>query len=67
MMTLYKHSDASDKGRLCGSDSIQGLDAIIRGYLFRGRTSDIDQVNSHLNLLRYICKINLIRCRILEK
>jgi len=67
MKKLYKHSEASDKGRLYGSDSIQGLDAIIRGYLFRGRTTDIDQVNSHPKLLRYICKINLIRCPILEE
>ena len=67
MKKLYKHSEASDKGRLYGSDSIQGLDAIIRGYLFRGRTTDIDQVNSHPKLLRYICKINLIHCPILEE
>ena len=67
MKKLYKHSEASDKGRLYGSDSIQGLDAIIRGYLFRGRTTDIDQVNSHPKLLRYICRINLIRCPILEE
>ena len=67
MKKVYKHSKASDKGRLYGSDSIQGLDSIIRGYLFRGRTTDIDQVNSHPKLLRYICKINLIRCPILEE
>ena len=47
MKKHYKHSEASDKGRLYGSDSIQGLDAIIRGYLFRGGTTDIDQVNSY--------------------
>ena len=64
MKKLYKNSEASDKGRLYGSDYIQGLDAIIRGYLFRGRTNHIDQVNSHPNLLRYICKRNLIRCSI---
>ena len=66
MKKLYKHSEASDKGRLYGSDSIQGLDAIIRGYLFRGRSTDNDQVNSHPKLLRYICKKYLIRCPILE-
>ena len=43
MKKLYKHSEASDKGRLYGSDSIQGLDAIIRGYLFRGRTTDMNK------------------------
>ena len=67
MKKLYKYSEANDKERLCGSDSIQGLDAVIRGYLFRGRTTAIDQVNSHPKLLRYICKINLIRCPILER
>tara|TARA_R110002096_G_scaffold74097_2_gene175469 strand:+ start:221 stop:2347 length:2127 start_codon:yes stop_codon:yes gene_type:complete len=67
MKKLYKHSEASDKGRLYSPESIQGLDAIIRGYLFRGITTDIDQVNSHPVLLRYICKINLIRCPILEE
>ena len=67
MKKLYKHSEASDKGRLYGNNSIQGLDSIIRGYLFRNITSDIDQVNSHPVLLRYISKINKIRCPILEE
>ena len=67
MKKLYKHSEASDKGRLYGNNSIQGLDSIIRGYLFRNITTDIDQVNSHPALLRYISKINKIRCPILEE
>ena len=67
MKKLYKHSEASDKGRLYGSDSIQALDAIIRGYLFRGNTTDIDQVNSHPVLLRCISKKHKIRCPILDE
>ena len=67
MKKLYKHSEASDKGRLHGSDSNRRLDAIIRGYLFRGRSTDIDRVNRHPNILRYICNINSISCPILEE
>ena len=38
MKMLYKYSEKGDKGRLFCSDGIQGLDKIIRGYLFSGFT-----------------------------
>ena len=67
MKKLYKHSEKSDKGRLYGSTSIQALDGIIRGYLFNGITTDIDMVNCHPVLLKFICKKNNIRCPILTE
>ena len=67
MKKVYKHSEKSQKGRLYGSNSIQALDGIIRGFLFNGISTDIDMVNCHPVLLKYICKENNIRCPILTE
>ena len=64
---LYKHSEKSNKGRLFGSTSIQALDGMIRGYLFRDISTDVDMVNCHPVLLQYICKKDNIRCPILTE
>ena len=67
MNQLYKHSEKGNKGRLFGTTSIQALDGIIRGFLFNGISTDIDMVNCHPVLLKYICKKDNIRCPILTE
>ena len=62
MKKLYKYSEQSQNGRLYGVNSIQNLDGIIRGFLFRHTTTDIDMQNAHPRILEYICRIRNIRC-----
>lgn len=45
-------------GRLYCGNSIQSLPKKIRGFLLRGITTDIDQVNSSPTILRYICYLH---------
>ena len=62
---LYHYSETTPEntgGRLFCTTSIQGLDGIIRGYLYRDTTTDIDFKNMHPTLLAYICKKHDIRC-----
>jgi len=67
MKMLYKYSEKGDKGRLFCSDGIQGLDKIIRGFLFSGFTCDMDMKNAHPVILAYLCKLHGIRCPILTE
>ena len=65
MKHLYHYSDTTPEekgGRLFCKSSIQGLDSIIRAYLYRDVTTDIDFKNMHPMLLAYICEKNDIRC-----
>lgn len=62
MKKLYKYSEHSQNGRLYGVNSIQNLDGIIRGFLFRQTTTDIDMNNAHPRILEYICRVRNIRC-----
>ena len=62
MKKLYKYSEQSQNGRLYGVNSIQNLDGIIRGFLFRHTTTDIDMQNAHPRILEYICRNRNIRC-----
>ena len=65
MKHLYHYSDTTPEGlggRLFCKSSIQGLDSIIRAYLYRDVTTDIDFKNMHPILLAYICEKNDIRC-----
>jgi len=62
---LYHYSETTPEntgGRLFCNTSIQGLDGIIRGYLYRDTTTDIDFKNMHPTLLAYICEKHDIRC-----
>ena len=62
MKKVYKYSESSKNGRLFGVSSIQNLDAIIRGFLFGGETTDIDMKNAHPHILEWICRTRDIRC-----
>lgn len=53
-------------GRLYCGNSIQGLPKDIRGLLLRDITTDIDMKNAHPVILKYICKINNIKCPYLD-
>jgi len=61
MKKLYKYSESSQNGRLYGVNTIQNLDGIIRGFLFKD-TTDIDMNNAHPRILEYICRSRDIRC-----
>ena len=70
---LYKYTgnntwgeDNTGKGRLFCGNSIQGIQRDIRGLFISGFTTDIDMVNAHPVILRYICKINNEPCPNLE-
>ncbi len=66
---LYHYSETTPEskgGRLFCKTSIQGLDNIIRGYLYRETTTDIDFKNMHPMLLAYICKNHQIKCSELD-
>lgn len=65
----YKYSLVTPErtgGRLFCGNSIQGLKKDFRGFLMDGVTTDIDMVNCHPVLLRYICRKNFIMCPQLE-
>ena len=62
---LYKYSEKTPQtqgGRLYCPSSIQGLDGIIRGYLYEGSTTDIDMKNAHPKILSYLCKLHGYSC-----
>jgi hypothetical protein len=59
MIRQYRYSLSTpleSGGRLFSGLSIQGLPKKIRGFLVRDSTVDIDMVNAHPTILRYICK-----------
>ena len=53
-------------GRLYGGGSIQGVWKPYRGLLMRGITTDIDMVNAHPVILRYVCLLHNEPCPNLE-
>lgn len=66
---IYSYSQntpAGLGGRLYSGGSMQGIWNKYRGLLMRGRATDIDMVNAHPVILRYICKKHTIACPELE-
>ena len=62
---LYSHSfkyQDLHEGRLFSGSCIQGMSKIIRGFLCKGITTDIDQANSHPTILKYLCDKHNIPC-----
>ena len=63
---IYSHSlntPAGLGGRLFSGCSLQGLPGTIRGLLMKnGFATDLDQVNAHPRLLKYICIKHYISC-----
>jgi hypothetical protein len=57
----FKHQDRHE-GRLFDGSSIQGIQKIIRGFLCKGLTTDLDQNNSHPTILKYLCDKHNIPC-----
>jgi hypothetical protein len=53
-------------GRLFCGNSIQGMSKSIRGFLVGDVTTDIDIVNAHPVILRYLCKKHNIHCAELD-
>jgi hypothetical protein len=53
-------------GRLFCGGSVQGIWGKYRGLLLRDICTDLDQINSHPTILRYICKLHNIPCPHLE-
>ncbi len=44
--------------RFYSANSIQGISKHVKGFLLKGKTTDVDMVNSHPVILSYICKQN---------
>ena len=62
---IYKYPDNTDPihgNRLYSDGGIQGLQSDIRAFLMGDTTTDIDMVNAHPTILKYICNINNILC-----
>jgi hypothetical protein len=54
-------SNGEGSGRLFASGGgVQGLSKKLRGFLFRDNTTDIDMVNAHPVILRYLCRFHQI-------
>jgi hypothetical protein len=64
----HKWSENGDgSGRLFShGNGVQGLPKKIRGFLLDGFTTDIDMVNAHPVILRYLCRIHNIPHKELE-
>lgn len=64
----YDYAYGSDNGRLFVSNTktnkagLQNINRFIRGCLVDGIYTDIDMINAHPNLLRYLCEQNNIIC-----
>ena len=58
----HKWSENGDgSGRLFSNgNGVQGLPKIIRGFLLNEFTTDIDMVNAHPVILRYLCRLHSI-------
>jgi P4 family phage/plasmid primase-like protien len=61
-----QHTPAGLGGRLFCGGSLQGIWGKYRGLLLRGIATDIDMVNCHPVLLRYICNKHSIKCTEVE-
>lgn len=64
--TLSKKSPSGLGGRLFCANSAQGIWNVYRGLLFRGITTDLDMVNCHPVVLRYICRLHNEPCAELD-
>lgn len=63
---IYSYSSGTS-GRLFSGGSLQGLPSPIRGLFMRnGVGTDVDMLNAHPVILRYICKLHNIACPHLE-
>jgi hypothetical protein len=66
---IYAYSQKTPAGlggRLFSGGSIQGIWSAYRGLLLRGLATDIDMVNAHPVILRYICNKHNIKCTELD-
>ena len=64
-MRIYRPSDTTDPeqgGRLYACGGIQGIQSDFRGLLMKDTTTDIDMVNAHPTILKYICNQKNILC-----
>ena len=69
MKHIYKFTLSTNwgqGGRLFSGTSIQDISGIVRGFLFRNTTTDIDCTNCHPVILRWLCKKHSISCPNLE-
>lgn len=64
--TYSLKSSAEIGGRLFCGNSLQGIWGVYRGLLMRDIATDIDMVNAHPVILRYVCKKHNIDCPYLE-
>jgi hypothetical protein len=63
---IYSYS-TEVSGRLFSGGSLQGMPCKIRGlFMKNGRGTDVDMTNSHVVIIRYICKLHNIPCPQLE-
>tara|TARA_R100000541_G_scaffold3640_1_gene10911 strand:- start:1109 stop:3265 length:2157 start_codon:yes stop_codon:yes gene_type:complete len=60
---VYDYPKDRTDGRKYSKFAIQGITREIRGLLCEGITTDIDQVNSHPVILKYLCDYHNINCR----
>ena len=51
----------------CDGYSIQGISGKIKGYLFNGTHTDIDQANSFFTILLYVCNKHNISCDLIRE
>lgn len=69
MKHIYKHTLTTNMtmgGRLFSGTSIQAISGVIRGFLFRKNTTDLDCSNCHPKILRWLCRKHNIPCPNLE-
>lgn len=62
----YSSKDISKKGRLFGSNSLQGISRVIRHTICKNECIDIDIVNAHNVFLQHYCMKNDIKFPYLE-
>jgi hypothetical protein len=65
MKHIYKYTLSTNwglGGRLFSGSSIQAISGIIRGFLFRNTTTDIDCANCHPVILRWLCRKHSLPC-----
>ena len=58
-MLEVEYSQRKGQGRLFGNPSTQNAKRVVRHVLFRDTTVDVDMVNAHPVLLRWLCKKHL--------
>jgi hypothetical protein len=69
MKHIYKYTLSTNwelGGRLFSGTSIQAISGMLRGFLFKNTTTDIDCTNCHPVILRWSCKKHSLPCPHLE-